>query len=231
MFQTSLASTTCEYYSFTCWKYILPECAAFGCFILEINQSNCLYNGSSFYTEYLCGFGKTKAHKNNHPIASFFISFLLVQSICATFWVGPSEHIENRLDGKEVLHHTRNVFPPGPSQWTKKLLECIFLMEGADSLYTAIDFHCRFSSVLYRFKQEDVLEACVTIYSTLYTICRAICTGHGTTVIKPRLPHLQNSHTCTLSLPLLLFVILSHKCSLNLISSYNKCIHTPCNIS
>lgn len=81
--------------------------------------------------------------------ASFFICVSLVQSICVSFRVCKSEHIKNRLDRKKVLHHTRNVFPPGPSQWTKKLLKCIFLIEGADILYTAIDFHCCFFILLF----------------------------------------------------------------------------------
>lgn len=94
----------------------------------------------------------------------------------------------------------------------------------------------RFSLLLFhpalfknRFEQERVLEACETIYNTLHTVCRAIHTGHGTTAFQPGRAHLQDSHTCTRFL--LLFVILAHKCAPNRIFSYNKCTHTPCNIS
>lgn len=83
---------------------------------------------------------------------------------------------------------------------------------------------------IHRFQQEGVLEAHVIVSTTLYTACRAICTAHRTFAMQSRLSS-ANSHSCTLYLPLLLFVISSHKCAPNLIFSYNKCIHTPCNIS
>lgn len=169
----------------------------------------------------------------NGTTASSFICVVLKPSICASFGAGKSKHIKKGLDRTKVLHHTRNIFPPGPSQWTKKLLKCIFLIEGADILHTAIDFQFCFFILLFsknRFKQECVLEACETIYSTLYTVKPSIQDMEQLLFSSySRLSHLQDSHTC-IHFPLL-FVILVHKCAVNHIPSYNKCIHTPCNIS
>lgn len=141
------------------------------------------------------------------------------------------------LIAKKVLHRARNVFPPGPSQWTKKLLECIFLIEGADILHTAMDF----SLLLLHPPPLSPIDSSKNVswrhagpYKVHYTLFVKPSAQDAEQPLlsrdTPSFAQQPSLHTFSSSSPLL-FVILSHKCAPNLISSYNKCIHTPCNIS
>lgn len=90
--------------------------------------------------------GRLKHTKINIQFLCSPFLFCLCKSICASFWVGPASWTD--LIEKRSCITARNVFPPGPNQWTKKLLKCIFLIEGAHILQTAIDFHRLFFILL-----------------------------------------------------------------------------------
>lgn len=167
----------------------------------------------------------------------FHLCFACAEHLCILLgWLRRARRGTD-LIAKKVLHRARNVFPPGPSQWTKKLLECIFLIEGADILHTAMDF----SLLLLHPPPLSPIDSSKNVswrhagpYKVHYTLFVKPSAQDAEQPLlsrdTPSFAQQPSLHAFSSSSPLL-FVILSHKCAPNLISSYNKCIHTPCNIS
>lgn len=207
-----------------------------GNFHNEISQIICSAEGT-FNLSYLRvlgglkGYSKYLFYKMNRCIV-FHLCFACAEHLCILLgWLRRARRGTD-LIAKKVLHRARNVFPPGPSQWTKKLLECIFLIEGADILHTAMDF----SLLLLHpppLSPIDSSKKCLGgmqghIKYTIHCLSSHLHRTRNNRYWAATLPHLHNSPACTLfPLPLLYYLLFSHTNALQISSppTINVYIH------